>query len=151
MIHQKFHQNFKIISECILTIIGISIEVLPFGNSSKMVLCNSSDCGSKPVLALKKPTFLGESAKIGLLYRSPNLLPNLFLESLTSRIDEEKQIFCSAISTLMLYFTIHIPQYNRDWKITSYWFLNLTIWTEAYLIMFTLQGHSLLTKYQLQW
>ena len=63
---------------------------IAFGYSSNMVLCNSSDCGSKSVLPLKKPAVLGESVKIGLLYRSPNLLPNLFLENLTSWIDEEK-------------------------------------------------------------
>ena len=63
---------------------------IAFGYSSNMALCSSSDSGSKSVLALKKPAFLGESVKIGLLYRSPNLLPNLFLENLTSWIDEEK-------------------------------------------------------------
>ena len=63
---------------------------IAFGYSSNMILSNSSDCGSKSVLALKKPAFLGESVKIGLLYCSPNLLPNLFLENLTSWIDEEK-------------------------------------------------------------
>ena len=50
---------------------------IAFGYSSNMALCSSADCGSKSVLALK-------------LYRSPNLLPNLFLENLTSWIDEEK-------------------------------------------------------------
>ena len=63
---------------------------IAFGHSSNMILCNSSDCGSKSVLALKKPAFLRESVKIGILYCSPNLLPNLFLAYLTSCIDEEK-------------------------------------------------------------
>ena len=49
-----------------------------FGYSGNIVLCNSSDCGSKSVLALKKPAFLGESVKISFLYHSPNLLPNFF-------------------------------------------------------------------------
>ena len=63
---------------------------IAFGYSSNMALCSSSDCGSKSVLALKKPAFLGELVKIDLLYRSPNVLPNLFLENLTFWIDEEK-------------------------------------------------------------
>ena len=36
-IHQKLHQNFKIVSECILALIGISMEILYLG----MFLCNS--------------------------------------------------------------------------------------------------------------
>ena len=87
-----------------------------------MFLCNSTDCGSKSVLALKKPTFLGEAVKIGLLYRSPNFLSNSFLENLTPWIDEEKP----AILHGYLY------------------------WMKVYLIMVTLQGHSQLIKYQLQ-
>ena len=63
---------------------------IAFGCSSIMVLCNSLGCDSKSVLALRKPAFLGESVKNDLLYRSPNLLTNLFLENLLSWIDEEK-------------------------------------------------------------
>ena len=65
------------------------------GYSSTMILGNSSDCGRNSVLAFKKPVFLGEAVKIGFLYHSPNLLspnlvPNLSLENLTSWIDREK-------------------------------------------------------------
>ena len=36
---------------------------IAFGYSSNVILYNTSDCGSKLVLALKKPAFLGESVK----------------------------------------------------------------------------------------
>ena len=121
---------------------------IAFGYSSNMVLCSSSDCGSKSVLALKKPAFLGESVKIGLLYRSPNLLPNLFLENLTSWIDEEKpDILLGDFNLDALCYDSYNPLQQR---LESYWFLNLPIWMEVYWIMFTWQGHSLLTNFQLQ-
>ena len=82
----KFQNNFWI---CFNSN-RVNYKIITFGYSSNKVLCNSSDCGNKSVLALNKATFIGQSVKIGLLYRFPNLPPNSFLENLTSWIDVKK-------------------------------------------------------------
>ena len=85
-ITSKFQKNFRMYYNNARD----KYRSVAFRHSSNMILCNSSDCGSKLVLALKKPAFLRESVQIGILYCPLNLLPNLFLEYLTSCIDEEK-------------------------------------------------------------
>ena len=85
-----------------------------------MVLCNSSDCVNKSVLALKKPTFLGQPVKIDLLYRSPNFPPNSFLENLTCWIDEEKPyILLGHFNLNALCYDSYTPLKQIE-KITSY-------------------------------
>ena len=145
MIDQKFQNNFRMYFNNNMD----KYRSIAFGYSSNMILSNSSDCCSKSVLALKKPTIfrrISESC-------TPNLLPNLFLENLTNRIDEEKpDVLLRDFNLDALCYDSFTPlqHYNRHWKIMSYWFLNPLIWMEVCLIMFTLQSHFLLTKYQLQ-